>query len=853
VGTNSSSFTTPVLSSTASYWVRISNALATVDSALATITVSSPITIGSQPSSSTVVSGSRLILSVEATGTASLAYQWYQGLLGDTSQPVGSNLSYYLTPVLNASTSYWVRIRSADGSTSADSALASVEVLSPPSITTQPTSTGVLSGGTRTLTVQAASSQPLVYQWYQGNAGTTSIPVGSNSPSFTTPALSSARSYWVRIGNDHGSIDSATATVSIATLPGISQQPFSSEIATGSTASLSVVATGTAPFTYQWYQGSLGNTSLPVGSNAPSYTTPALSTTSSYWVRVSNVVGSIDSSVSTITVTLPPSIITQPSSTSIVTGGRGILTVSANGGAPLQYQWYQGAAGNTALPVGSNSSSFSTPILTATTSYWVRVTNNVGNVNSSAATITVWTPPAITTHPASLGITENTTTTLTVAATGFAPMTYQWYQGTVGNTTSPVGGNSASFTTPTLSTATSYWVRITNDLGTVDSALATVFILPTITTQPISQTIANGGTATLSVTASGSSPFNYQWYRGAEGVTSSPVGSNSPNFTTPALSTTTSYWVRVSNSVGNINSQAATLSVLPTITTQPISQTIAHGGTATLSVTASGTNPFTYQWYQGTAGNAATPVGSDSPSFTTPALSTTSSYWVRVSNSVGNINSQAATLSILPSITTQPSSQTIAHGGTATLSVTASGSSPFTYQWYQGNVGSMSNPVGNNSPNFTTPALITATSYWVRVSNSGGTTDSIAATLGLVTVPANFAYIPAGNFVMGRTSGDTDADAPPVTVNVSAFFMGKYEVTKALWDEVRTWAVANGYTDLATGAGKASNHPVHSISWFDTIKWCNARSQKEGLSPVYSLSGSVGSEEPTADWSANGY
>jgi hypothetical protein len=119
-----------------------------------------------------------------------------------------------------------------------------------------------------------------------------------------------------------------------------------------------------------------------------------------------------------------------------------------------------------------------------------------------------------------------------------------------------------------------------------------------------------------------------------------------------------------------------------------------------------------------------------------------------------------------------------------------------------------------------------------------------------------FSLIPAGAFTMGRTSGDRDLDAPPqVTVTVSAFFMGKYEVTKALWDEVRTWGAANGYTDLMIGGGKASNHPVQTISWHDVVKWCNARSQKDGLTPVYAVSGAVmktGTQTPTANWNANG-
>jgi len=123
-------------------------------------------------------------------------------------------------------------------------------------------------------------------------------------------------------------------------------------------------------------------------------------------------------------------------------------------------------------------------------------------------------------------------------------------------------------------------------------------------------------------------------------------------------------------------------------------------------------------------------------------------------------------------------------------------------------------------------------------------------------VPEGFSFIPAGAFMMGRTSGDTDSNAPPVTVTVSAFFMGQYEVTKALWDEVRTWGAANGYTDLAEGGGKASNHPVQEIRWFDMVKWCNARSQRDGLTPVYTVSAAVmrtGTSVPTANWSANGY
>ena len=71
------------------------------------------------------------------------------------------------------------------------------------------------------------------------------------------------------------------------------------------------------------------------------------------------------------------------------------------------------------------------------------------------------------------------------------------------------------------------------------------------------------------------------------------------------------------------------------------------------------------------------------------------------------------------------------------------------------------------------------------------------------------------------------------TVTVSGFYMAQNLVTKAEWDAVRTWGLANGYTDLVAGSGKASNHPVQSITWNQMVKWCNARSQQAGFVPVY--------------------
>jgi formylglycine-generating enzyme required for sulfatase activity len=107
--------------------------------------------------------------------------------------------------------------------------------------------------------------------------------------------------------------------------------------------------------------------------------------------------------------------------------------------------------------------------------------------------------------------------------------------------------------------------------------------------------------------------------------------------------------------------------------------------------------------------------------------------------------------------------------------------------------------------------------------------------------PAGMALIPAGSFTMGDffNEGASDGRELPLhTVYVSAFYMDKYEVTKALWDEVRAWANANGY-DLGTvGQGKGANHPVVFINWYAAVKWCNARSEKEGRTPAYYTSAS---------------
>ncbi len=129
----------------------------------------------------------------------------------------------------------------------------------------------------------------------------------------------------------------------------------------------------------------------------------------------------------------------------------------------------------------------------------------------------------------------------------------------------------------------------------------------------------------------------------------------------------------------------------------------------------------------------------------------------------------------------------------------------------------------------------------------------------------NMVLIPAGSFVMGHASNVFPAsegiytEMPQRTVQISAFYIDRFEVTRDLWDEVKTFADNNGYTFSSPPNSKDTNHPVVAVSWYDAVKWCNARSEWAGLTPVYYLDGSfttpyrLGDIEPEVDWSADGY
>jgi formylglycine-generating enzyme required for sulfatase activity len=124
--------------------------------------------------------------------------------------------------------------------------------------------------------------------------------------------------------------------------------------------------------------------------------------------------------------------------------------------------------------------------------------------------------------------------------------------------------------------------------------------------------------------------------------------------------------------------------------------------------------------------------------------------------------------------------------------------------------------------------------------------------------PAGMALIPAGVLTMGDNL-DGESDAIPTNVTVSAFYMDVNLVSYGQWQSVYNWATNHGYGFVNVGAGKAANHPIQTVDWYDTVKWCNARSQQAGKNLVYFTDAGLtqaytnGQVTPYVNWTASGY
>ena len=260
-----------------------------------------------------------------------------------------------------------------------------------------------------------------------------------------------------------------------------------------------------------------------------------------------------------------------------------------------------------------------------------------------------------------------------------------WSAMNEGTASAPAGPGAAPLAFAPFTVGGSTLVHAVGQFGKADGASS--FYMgrfgpypPSIGHGPAPVTTCAGTAATLSVTASGATPFTYQWRRNAVDI----PGATSSSYTIASTATADAgaYSVEVTNGCGSVTSANAVLTVNePSITTQPAGATVCEGAAASFSVAASGVAPLAYQWRK----NAVNIGGATSSSYSiaSTVAGDAAAYSVVVTDGCGSVTSADALLTVNtePSITAQPAGATVCEGAAASFEVAASGGGSFTYQW----------------------------------------------------------------------------------------------------------------------------------------------------------------------------
>jgi hypothetical protein len=259
-------------------------------------------------------------------------------------------------------------------------------------------------------------------------------------------------------------------------------------------------------------------------------------------------------------------VVTNPSSSAVCPGSTASFTVSATGDAPITYQWQKN--GSNISGATSSTYTIASTVAGDAGTYRCVVTNSCGTDNSADATLTMNTAPTVTTHPSSATQCAGTNVTFTSAASGTATLSYQWQK----NGTNVTGATSASYTINNIAAgdAGTYHCVVTNTCGNATTNDATLTVTPgtSISSHPSSMSANVGGTASFTVSASGTG-LSYQWKK--DGVNLTDGGSIS-GATTASLTITNvttadfgTYTCLVTGSCGSIESNGALLTVLTVI------------------------------------------------------------------------------------------------------------------------------------------------------------------------------------------------------------------------------------------------------------------------------------------------
>jgi len=409
-------------------------------------------------------------------------------------------------------------------------------------------------------------------------------------------------------------------------VPQITTQAQGVTVAVGNATSFAVVATGTAPLTYQWYRD---GTALADGSGTSGATTATLSLSNvaadangaRFTVVVRNAAGQVISPEATLTVTLPagPVITQQVTGASVEAGqtARFSVTATVATGTTATYRWYRDGA---ALSDGGGFSGTDSPALSVATSdtslngssYRVVVTDGYGQRAASAdATLSVRAPiPALAVDtlsgPGTVAWGQSASFSAS-ASGGVAPLSIQW----VRDGTPIPGATGGSYVLPAVTMADQgalFWVVVTDARGeTVAPTTAQRVALqvtppaaPTIVSQSQSVTVAAGAAASFSVTTSGTG-VTVQWYR--DGVAVSGATADSYSFTAASGDNGARFHAVITDVAGQT---AASTAVTLTVATQlsgvaaqgaPLSRatiTLTDAAGHTLSTTADDSGNYSF-------------------------------------------------------------------------------------------------------------------------------------------------------------------------------------------------------------------------------------------------------------------
>jgi len=349
--------------------------------------------------------------------------------------------------------------------------------------------------GAGTVTISATPSSGTI-RWYSAATGGTLLFTGN---SFTTPSISTTTTYYAEAYNGCTSTSRTAVIATINAIPTITGNP-----ASRCDAGTVTISASPSAGTVTWYDAATGGTLLSTGTT---YTTPSISTSTSYYAETTSSAGcpSVRIEVIATVNTTPTVTATTPASRC----GSGSVTLGATASAGT-LNWYDAATGGTYLGSGT---SFATPNLAATTSYYVEASNTGCPSARTEVIATINVVPTITsTTPAS----RCGSGSVTLGATTSAG-TLDWYDAATGGT---LVGTGTSFTTATISATTNYYVEVTN--GTCTSARTQVTATVDITPAPTgnaNQTFCAGETVSLIVLTSGT---NIVWYDAATGGTVVP-------------------------------------------------------------------------------------------------------------------------------------------------------------------------------------------------------------------------------------------------------------------------------------------------------------------------------------------